>query len=132
MTNADKTFKISYLETHCKLISFARILRLYVSNVHLDTTQHSSPTLAYTSELTKHSNEHMYLQDNDKKDYTVEIFTKCSGFNYLENKSFFIHILSPRPYSAVSSYFAFAHIRILNLPNRILVLPIRFMCCFWT
>ena len=32
----------------------------------------------------------------------------------------------PRPYSAVSSYFAFAPIRILNLPNRILVLPIQF------
>ena len=28
---------------------------------------------------------------------------------------------SPRPYSAVSSYFAFAQIRILNLPNRIVV-----------
>ena len=39
-------------------------------------------------------------------------------------------VYSPRPYSAVSSYFAFAQIRILNLPNRILVLPIRLYVLF--
>ena len=56
---------------------------------------------------------------------------KCDGKNVrlwceqalMCHWGFYLLLSSPRPYSAVSSYFAFSQIRILNLPNHILVLP---------